>query len=225
MRLPLLMILPHHIRLPHHKPPVITCESIKLSDDENLLLSKNPKYAIRKMLNRETYLVEFEKSMIKEKFGRIGKDEVDGKVVIDLDDDKVTLEMAEWLEMKSRLVYDFEDNNMDLGRCKATDWKTNKRITLPKSGSAKLEAYMEVRRAEANKLFGSCEDDKEVIENLSVGERKAVKTLQKRAENGELQVCQTDKSGRFAVLTRQQYLEAGEALIKNDREIDLEENS
>ena len=42
-------------------------------------------------------------------------------------------------------------------------------------------------------------------------------------EDGEIVVCQTDKSGRFCVLTRALYLEAGMEHVKNDKEISTAE--
>ena len=47
--------------------------------------------------------------------------------------------------------------------------------------------------------------------------------MKKRVAYGELIICQTDKSGRFCVLTREQYLEAERVHVDKDRKIDLEE--
>ena len=41
--------------------------------------------------------------------------------------------------------------------------------------------------------------------------------------DGEIQVCQTDKSGRFCVLIREQYLQAGNVHIVNDKKVTMEE--
>jgi hypothetical protein len=41
--------------------------------------------------------------------------------------------------------------------------------------------------------------------------------------DGGLVVCQTDKSGRLCVLTRDQYLQAGMVHIKNDKKVTNEE--
>ena len=108
-------------------------------------------------------------------------------------------------------------------------WKGNKRIHLPKGGSTSLEAYLEIRRQEASRTFDNCmellsEGCKKSHENIDIEEKQGLKSLQERVEKGELIVAQTDKSGKFAVLTREQYIEAATAHIKNDREIDLEES-
>ena len=63
------------------KPPVITAKDVTLSKDEVSLLSKGPKFAIRNILNKEIFMAEFEKGLVKKKYGDIGKEEVDGKTV------------------------------------------------------------------------------------------------------------------------------------------------
>ena len=103
-----------------------------------------------------------------------------------------------------------EDDTVNFARSKPTDWNTNKRIHLPKSGTASLEAYFEVRRQEASRLFDAClkllgeDSDRRGFENLTSEEKQGLKSLQKRVASGEIVVCQTDKSGKFAILTRDQ---------------------
>ena len=61
-------------------------------------------------------------------------------------------------------------------------------------------------------------DDYDLLEsNLSKDEIRGLKSLKKRIEAGEICVCPTDKSKRFAVLTREQYLKSGRAHTKKDK--------
>jgi hypothetical protein len=60
--------------------------------------------------------------------------------------------------------------------------------------------------------------------NLDQEERRGLKSLQKRIKAGELIVAQTDKSGRFSVLSRKQYIEAGEVHTMKDKQIGTEES-
>ena len=55
--------------------------------------------------------------------------------------------------------------------------------------------------------------------NLTKTEQMGLKSLRKRVRDGEIIVCQSDKSSRMCVLTRQQYIEPGTAHTKNDKEI------
>ena len=140
------------------KPPVTTKE-VSLSKYEVEILSKNPKFAVRAMMNKERFMVEVEKGMCKKLYGDIGKEVIDGKTVdekpADAEEERVMKE-SEWQERKSQLVYDFELKDMDFGRMKATEMKNNKRVTLPKASSIQMEALMEVRRKRASQLFDMC---------------------------------------------------------------------
>ena len=46
--------------------------------------------------------------------------------------------------------------------------------------------------------------------------------MQKRVRDGSLVVCETDKSGRFAVMSQEEYLEAGSKHVSKDEEVGLE---
>ena len=62
------------------------------------------------------YMADIKKGRIKDHYGRIGKDEVDGKIVEEEMDEK-------WLEIKRVLIQNFEDNNIDFTRSKPNQGK------------------------------------------------------------------------------------------------------
>ena len=183
------------------------------------------------MMSKEKYMVEFEKGMVKKLYSDIGKEVVDGVTVdeVPLDnEDKRIMEEAEWQERKSQLVYDFESKEMNFGRMRATEMKSNKRVVLPKASNIQVEALIEVRRKRAAQLYDLCvrklgEGAEKGKDNLSLGEKRGLKSLKKRVADGEIIVCQTDKSGRFCILSREQYREAGAVHTSKDRKIDLDE--
>ena len=43
---------------------------------------------------------------------------------------------AKWLDKKSSLIYDYEEDTIYFSRSKPTEWNGNKKIHLPKSGSS-----------------------------------------------------------------------------------------
>ena len=55
--------------------------------------------------------------------------------------------------------------------------------------------------------------------NLNVRERKGLESLRKRVQEGELVIAQTDKSSRFSVLSREQYIKSGTKHTSKDTEI------
>ena len=175
-------------------------------------------------MSKEKFMVEFEKGMVKKLYSDIGKEVVDGVTVIETpidEEDKRVMKEAEWQERKSQLVYDFEHKEMDFGKMRATEMKGNKRVVLPKASNIQVEALMEVRRKRAAQLYDMCvkklgEGAEKGKDNLSLGEKRGLKSLKKRVADGEIIVCQTDKSGRFCILTREQYREAGQVHTSKD---------
>ena len=134
----------------------------------------------------------------------------------------------EWTERKSQLVYDFSEGSLDPRRLRATNYKFNRSTNLPKPCSASVEAKHELRKSEALHVF-----DKTVSinpksnskvpyaskSNLNPNELKGLKSLQKKVADGNLVVCELDKSAKLCVLTRDQYLAAGYEHCKDDLEV------
>ena len=58
--------------------------------------------------------------------------------------------------------------------------------------------------------------------NLTAGEERGLKSLKKRVAEREIVICQTDKSGRFSVMTMADYEYAGSKHVKKDQEVTLE---
>ena len=59
--------------------------------------------------------------------------------------------------------------------------------------------------------------------NLSPSELKGLKSLQSRVNKQVLVVCETDKSGKLCILSKDQYLKSGMARCQKDLEISLNE--
>ena len=136
----------------------------------------------------------------------------------------------DWAERRSQLVFDFCEGSVDPGRLRATDYKFNRSTNLPKPSSAELEAKHELRKMESLKIFNkavstnsksSSNTPLPCRSNLSPGELRGLKSLQKRVASGEIVICESDKSARLCVLSRNQYIESGNAHCKKDLEISL----
>ena len=52
------------------------------------------------------------------------------------------------------------------------------------------------------------------ISNLSKSEQAGFKSLKKRVERNEIIITETDKSKRFCILKKEQYLKAGKKTLK-----------
>ena len=86
---------------------------------------------------------------------------------------------------------------------------------------------LEVKRIEWTKVFDDylaemTDEDGTQESNLSEEEEEGLASLKKRVAAGELVVCATDKSGRFALMTMEDYKFSGSKHTMADREVDLD---
>ena len=67
-----------------------------------------------------------------------------------------------------------------------------------------------------------CDEDGVQESNLTDQERRGLTSLQWRVADGSLVICETFKSSRFAVMSREEYIEAGKKHVDKDMEVDLD---
>ena len=71
--------------------------------------------------------------------------------------------------------------------------------------------------------LASIKDEEGVTEdNLTKQEARGLRSLQDRVKKGELVIVQTDKSSRFAVMSLEEYEQAGKKHTEKDEEVSLE---
>ena len=160
-----------------------------------------------------------------------------------------------YFECKDRYVHDPVNNTIDFTTRRATDYKLNKNVILPKPMDSSKELQCELRRSAYLKAFDEYQNEINEMKrisghnslkklkkqelnkekekkkkkngrdpiNLSKEEIGALESLKERIKNGEIMVCQTDKSSRFAVLTKEQYLRSGRTHTEKDQEISWKE--
>ena len=226
--------------------PFICHDSIKFSDNEMKILSRGPKFMIRNDLSEEEFKVDIEKMIVKKKYDNCFNEKEDDcreessgqstshtiqSAVSEVNsadfsrvkeqNDKFNLK---WEENCGKMTYNIRSKVLDMGNLQATAYKYNKQISLPSNESPELETAHEARRIELLSLFDKVAKDPNYKEpgsesNLSPDELKGLKSLKKRIREGSLVIADTDKSRRFAALTREQYVASGLAHTKNDIEI------
>ena len=119
---------------------------------------------LRNEPNESDFLVELQKMIIKEKYDKIDEpmDDESNDDSRKEDNAEVDNKVVDRLEAKARLVYDKEDRSLNLGRMRASDYKFNKMVHLPKPESVKRESLHEVRKDQMLRVF------KEVVNNTEV---------------------------------------------------------
>ena len=211
-------------------------EEIKISDEEKDLLSLGPKFNVRNKLCEEMFLCEVEECVIKLRWemmsegGDAEKPEDEAYKNIELlftdeENQKINAEIEEEKQIedaKSRLVFDPENLSMNLSKRRTTDLKGNARVIFPKRSKnfeteAKIETFRVQALAEFRKfLKEKCKKGGKQPSNLSKKQERGLKSLTERVKNGEIVVVPTDKSGKFAIMSRRAYEESGNKHVKDD---------
>ena len=190
-------------------------EHFRVSDQENK----------EKSLNLD-HLDQSESSMPKYQFLTARDRKFDGELASIVDSEK----NWNWESKKSQLVYNFEDSSVDVTKLKACNYKYVRSTVLPGAQDSKSELGHELRKQESLKVFQDLTDrsGKKYFptackSNLSPKEQEGLKSLKDRISKGELVVCQSDKSNKLCVLSRQQYIDAGLSHCKKDLEVNSAE--
>ena len=93
---------------------------------------------------------------------------------------------------KMRMIYDWENDCLDLSKSRATDVKWNSRvISSKKVKNFDIESKIEMFRIECKSVFmkymrDNCEERGKQKSNLTMQELKGLKSLKKKIENGEI---------------------------------------
>ena len=158
------------------------------------------------------------------------------------DEDRLT---KLWDLESHRYIFDPFKKEIDFSKSRPTDYKLNTRIKLPKPLSTDEEFQCETRKRVYMKVCDDFiktkdsesrtvnkdhqkETEKHTLDHgknrhknkkfLNIDKKESVGliNLQKRIRNNEIVVTPTDKSGRFSVMTHQQYIEAGHEHTNKD---------
>ena len=127
----------------------------------------------------------------------------------------------EMQDAESREVYNPVIKTFDMRKRRVTDLDQNTYVIFPAPQSVEYEALLEIRRQTQAKVFKefvkeNCDEKGRQKSNLTKQQTAGLKKLKKRMADGELIVCQTDKSGRLCVMPMELYIEAGDTHVSKD---------
>ena len=103
------------------------------------------------------------------------------------------------------MVFNAKSKALNLGNSRATNYKHNKLTFQPKVKGIDRKSAHTNRKVEMSRVFSQIAKKGINDSNLSKSELSGLKSLKKRVRDGNLVVASTDKSKRFALLTKDQY--------------------
>ena len=226
-------------------------EEIKLNEDEMNVLRLGPKFCEFVNLDEESFEVEIEQTILKYKWETINdeKGEDNGmdaygdpsilareilfrelftpEELEDMDEeDQNEMDMK---EAEMRMVFDMRTGTLDMRKRRTTDLKGNSRVILPRKmrqfdEEAKLEMVRQELRGTMNRYMREkCGKNGRQKSNLTLSEMRGLKSLKTRIKGGEIVVLKTDKTGLFAIMSRETYTECGLQHTKGDNKVDWDD--
>ena len=120
------------------------------------------------------------------------------------------------------MIYNRNEGEFNFANRRVSDIKGNARVILPKKAkNFNIEANLEMLRTECMYAFRQYTNEKcgnkgEQVSNLSREELKGMKSLKTRIKDAELVVVPTDKTGKFAVMSRETYEVSGGKHTRGD---------
>ena len=218
-------------------------EEFSINEEEMSVLRLGPKFCEYMSLSDVNFEIEVEQTVLKYKWETMDevkendndedpsilarnilyeelftKDEIED--MRDEEDEELMMRDAEM-----RSVFDLVNGRIDMRKRRATDVKGNSRVILPKKmRDFETEAKLEMMRQGLRGAFGQYTQEKCGAgglqkSNLSRGEIRGLKSLKKRVKEGELAILPTDKTGLFAIMSRDTYVECGLSHTKGDQHV------
>ena len=210
-----------------YKPPEIVQLgdiSPPLDEDELSVLQLPTKTSVNGKLKLEDFKVEL--GMMSTKLRWEISKELEEKV--DEEEAEISEEDQEKMdevEARARIPFDPNLKELNLNKRKVTDSKDNSMVHMPKPLPVDQESKISVRETTFEGIFKEylrqfCDKNGKQLPNLPRNSMRGLAKLKKRVDDGTCVIMETDKTGRFAIVSIEAFLEMGAVHTENDLEID-----
>ena len=198
-----------------------------MTEKERKILGMYPKFSVVQRLPRDALDLDVELANAKLRMQL--KKEYDEKIE-DEEEVEITEEEQDKLdemEAQCRQIFNPVDKVYDDRKRRVTDLKECSRVTLPKPLKENDEALIEIRRGVTRKIFeeyrdANCKKDQQKS-NLTKDEEEGLKSLMKKIQKKDILVLKTDKSGKFFVVSQDEYRKMGAVHTSKDKMISMKE--
>ena len=190
---------------------------IALNTDEEAAVKLHPKYTVYEKLNPGKFAAEVEKALTEVRWDRGFRQRREPHE--NGNDQNTTKEEREG-------CYDFTTKTYDMRKLASTDLPFNSRVYLPNPLDEPTEVAMQMMKRKINTVANRyTERSKRQKVNLTTEQRRGIRSLKRKRDEGEIVVYQKDKSMRLAVDTTGNYKESMKPHIENDEEISKGDNA
>ena len=209
------------------KIEIQTMGDVDLTEKERKILGLHPKFSVVQKLPKDALDLDIELANAKLRMQL--KKEQDEKVD-DEDQIEITAEEQERLdelEAECRQIFNPVEKVFDDRKRRVTDLRECSRVTLPKPLKEKDEALVEIRREVIGNIFegfrdANCKKDMQKS-NLEKDEAEGLESLLKKIQKRDIIVLKTDKSGKFMVVSQEEYRKMGAVHTNKDKLISMRE--
>jgi hypothetical protein len=206
---------------------IMTLGDVELTDNERKILGLHPKFSVVQKLPKDALDLDIElaNAKLRMQLKKEYDEKVDGEEEIEITDEEQ--ERLDELDAQCRQIFDPVEKVYDNRKRRVTDLKECSRVTLPKPLKEKDEALIEIRRGVIGKIYDeyrdtNCKKDQQKS-NLTKDEEEGLESLQKKIQKKELIVLKTDKSGKFFVVSQDEYRKMGAVHTTKDKMISMKD--
>ena len=209
--------------IPKAIPPISEIRGIKLED-----CTLNESFESCPRIYGNVQINEYEKRILElpPKFGLLNEIDITKCIV----ETEKCLNQIRWRrqinsDTERKHIFDSENKIMDVNNLKATDLPYNTKVNMPKAVSNDEEIRFQNFKTEAKSIAIRMKKKSEKYANLDDDEKNGLRTLKQKTKEEEVICFNTDKSGRWAIDSKENYMLACEKHLNNGvREITCNEH-
>ena len=213
------------------KTKAVTYGGVELTRDEISVMEMHPKYTIFEKVDPIDCEAEIEKAMTKIRWARMeeNKDkDVSGnrlgavpRNLVELSHEETgrgNIGNGEGERTVKRETFDIDERKFDFRYARSTELPFNIRTNVPGPLENRGEEIrLQNLKMKLTEITNRYAEEKETeMENLTEEQKRGIKSLRKRQKDGEIVIFQTDKSGKLAADTPENYTEAAKPHFEKD---------
>ena len=192
----------------------VVYSGVEVTQEENEALKLHPKYTTFEKIDTTLVMTEIEKALTKIRWERKS---IERRESQEGNEARTEDRREAWKNIETQTI--------DMRNLSSTDLPFNSRVYLPEGLDENTELEMHMLK---NKLKTTVEEyersNKTMRKNLTAEQKRGIKSLKERRENGEIVIYQTDKSAKMAVDTAENYKKSMEPHVENDEIISKKDN-